>query len=638
MLRCPGVSTKCHPDVAAALERLGVDRLVLVIHDASFPAAAADDTGRGSPYGAGGLALFELAAAVGFNGVQLGPQGETTAHNPSPYDGTIFSKSFLSIALRPLADDPRWGGLLPRELLDEIVAARPGRADRVPYAYVHAAHRRALREAFAAFALRRDALAPLAGELAAFEREHAAWLDRYGLFEALALEHGTAAWPRWASEEDRRLWAPPPGAEAEHERRRRELRARYRDELAFHAFCQFVAHAQHAELRRAIAPLGVKLYGDLQIGHSIVDAWSYQSLYLAGYRMGAPPSRTNPDGQPWGYPVLDPAQYRDGDEDGPARQMVCARMDKMLTEFDGVRIDHPHGLVCPWVYRADDPDPLRAVQTGARLFAAPDLPDHPDHPDLVRFAIPRPDQVDRAPGALRWGDHWVRELDAAQIDRYALLFDCVIDRARAHGRDVGDVVCEVLSTWPYPLRRVMERHGLGRFRVTQKASPRDPTDVYRSENARPSDWIMVGNHDTRPLRIIAETWRGTPEASERAAYLASRLIPDGAARAVFARDLEADPARMVEAMFADLFASPARNVSVFFADLFGCREVYNVPGTVAEANWSLRLPPDFAELYRDRVRDREALDLPRVLALALRARGTDEDDALAARLETTTRR
>ena len=39
----------------------------------------------------------------------------------------------------------------------------------------------------------------------------------------------------------------------------------------------------------------------------------------------------------------------------------------------------------------------------------------------------------------------------------------------------------------------------------------------------------------------------------------------------------------------------ARRVSVFFADLFGLHEVYNVPGLVDPANWTLRLPPTFEE-------------------------------------------
>jgi 4-alpha-glucanotransferase len=53
---------------------------------------------------------------------------------------------------------------------------------------------------------------------------------------------------------------------------------------------------------------GLKLYGDLQIGISAKDAWAYQGLFLDNYLMGAPPSRTNPEGQPWNYPVLDPAR------------------------------------------------------------------------------------------------------------------------------------------------------------------------------------------------------------------------------------------------------------------------------------------------------------------------------------------
>ena len=62
----------------------------------------------------------------------------------------------------------------------------------------------------------------------------------------------------------------------------------------------------------------------------------------------------------------------------------------------------------------------------------------------------------------------------------------------------------VLSTWPFPLRAVMNRYGLGRFCVTQKGDLTRADDVYRSENATDRDWIMVGNHDTRPIWRVAE--------------------------------------------------------------------------------------------------------------------------------------
>ncbi|MFP5369024.1 MAG: 4-alpha-glucanotransferase, partial [Actinomycetes bacterium] len=241
---------------------------------------------------------------------------------------------------------------------------------------------------------------------------------------------------------------------------------------------QFLVHAQHAALRERTAAWGLKLYGDLQIGFSPRDVWAYQGLLLGSYLMGAPPSRTNPEGQPWGYPVLYPEQYhaRHGVVEpdlpetppGPVLWFMGMRVTKMLCEYDGLRIDHPHGLVCPWVYRSGELNALHAVQHGARLFSSPDLP---DHPELARYALVSPEQLERS--LPRHADGWVRELSPAQVRCYSALFDAIIAAAQAHGRKLSDLLCEVLSTLPYPLKRVMEQYGLGRFRVTQKADLRN---------------------------------------------------------------------------------------------------------------------------------------------------------------------
>ena len=262
---------------------------------------------------------------------------------------------------------------------------------------------------------------------------------------------------------------------------------------------------------RAAAAGSVALFGDLQIGFSHRDVWSQRALFRPDYLMGAPPSRTNPAGQAWGYPVLDPDRYRNPDGGaGPVLHLVLGRVARMLDDFDGLRVDHPHGLICPWVYDAADADPAAAVGRGARLFESPDLP---DHPRLAALAIPTRAQLSADPGIARYADDWVRELSEAQVDRYGLLFDGMMAQVRAAGRSVTDVICEVLSTWPYPLRRVMQRHGLGRFRVTQKADLTRADDVYRAENAAPNDWIMVGNHDTPPIWALARQWHGTADRS-----------------------------------------------------------------------------------------------------------------------------
>lgn len=609
---------------------LGVDRLVMAIHDQSFPSTPDEDIGRGSPYGQGARSLLRLVAALGFDGLQFGPQGDTSLTNPSPYDGALFSKSPLSIALGTLAEDPAWAPLV-RDLLPPEVAARPaGATDRVGYEYAWRSAHRNLTALHARFRASSDtpASAPLKERFEVFRRTRGPILEADGLFAALSAEHGSDDWRTWNGaahgDLDRSLFCPPSNRREAALARRAALAKSHAVEIDRHLFGQFVLHEQHRTLReaaRTAAPEGgIALFGDLQIGFSHREVWSRRHLFVNGYLMGAPPSRTNPAGQPWGYPVLDPAQCRPGE---PGRRLVETRVASLLDDFDGIRLDHPHGLVCPWVYDAHDGDPAAAVGRGARLRCSPNLS---DHPRLRALAIPSVAQLSEDPGIPRYADGWVRELTDGQVIEYGVLFDVVMTAVAAAGRKQTDVVCEVLSTWPYPLRRVMERYHLGRFCVTQKADLARPEDVYRSENTSARDWIMVGNHDTPPLWALVEAWQGSAAWAARALYLAERLTSDGATRPAVARWIAADPRHLCHAMVADLFAAPARRVSMFFPDLFGMKAIYNRPGVVDPDNWTLRLPAGFDDDYRERLQSGRALNLPLALALALAARASEPAD------------
>jgi 4-alpha-glucanotransferase len=620
--------------VREALDRLAVRNLVLGIQDSSLPNAEEEDTGRGAPDSEAALNLLRFVRDLGFNGIQLGPQGETRERSASPYEGTVFSRSTLSISLaRLVAGDDPWSGLLEPDALTRVVARRPAGGDRrVPYDFVYREHRCLLREAFAAFESQ-DAR-EVRRAFQNFKQRHAEWLERDALHHALCREYGGTTSETWGAAGaalDSRIWNPAPGEAAARGARLEELRSRHASEMECYRFAQFLAHDQHRSFQEKVRRLGLRLYGDLQVGLSRQDAWSYGALFLPGYVMGAPPSRSNPAGQAWHYPVLDPAQYGELANPGPAMRLVQARIDKMFAEYDAVRIDHPHGLVCPWVYRAEEEEPVRATMRGARLFSSPDLP---DHSELARFAIVRCEQLNPDPETPRHADDWVVELEPEQVDRYALLFDAVVASAHRCGRGTSDLVCEVLSTMPYPLRRVLERHGVGRFRVTQKADVRNPDDVYRSENAAPEDWLMAGNHDTEPLWLRLDGWVKSGEIRERAAYLAERLVPEPRDRARFTDELVRDPGLFAQAQFADLFAAPARNVMIFFTDLFGIAEVYNRPGVISDDNWCLRLSREYRREYLERLSRRRALNLPRALLLALRARERSGGDAeLLRRLE-----
>ncbi len=577
-----------------ALRALGIDDLILAVHDASFPSEAGEDTGRGTPYSRGARRLCEFADGLGFTGLQLGPQGVTTRLNRSPYDATVFSRNPLSISLAALHEDPTWEGLLDREALEAAttgVAPARGRAD---HDHAERALARAIDQAFQRFM---DGASPgLRARFDAFRRDAAGWLEHDAAFEARATEYGS---------DDEKQWPAGEGS--------RELGAASLRSAETYAFAQFVVHAQHAAFRDRTHALGWKVLGDLQVGLAPRDRWRRAHLFLETYALGAPPSRTDPQGQPWGYAVLRP-------DSSEALAFFCARIRKMAREYDGIRVDHPHGLVCPWVYDRTAADALVAVARGARLFESPDLL---DHPGLARYAIARPDQIDT--GVARHDDRWVRALDDAQIARYGRLFDVVVAELEAlraqelQGRR-SDIVCEVLSTAPYPLVEVLRRHGLGRFRVTQKADMTKPGDGYRSENASPRDWIMVGTHDTPPLGRVVDGWFAAGLESQRATYLAERLAPEESQRPALARAIARDRGSMTRAMFADLFASPARHALVFMSDFFGFRDVYNRPGVVNDDNWGLRIPADFEREYRQNLAAGHAMDVAGALAMALRAR------------------
>lgn len=609
---------KLRPAVKEALSRLGIRNFLLGMHDAAFPSLPEEDIGRGSPYSKGGAEFLTFARGIGFNGIQLGPQGITTPANPSPYDSTLFSRNPLSLAPLRLSESP-WN-LLAADRLAKLTDQRPLPADRVHGAFAA----KSIEFIMAEMRGQHSDLAAFRQDLfAAFRQHHADWLERDGFYEILRRRYDGRNWRHWGEDEqarlDKSLLAPRSGLEQAARKRMTNLRKLYQTEIEEYCFIQFLLAELHREFRQTCRFLGLTLFGDCQIGMSGRDAWYAQPFLLHNYVMGAPPSRTNPSGQPWNYPLLDPRQYYLPDRHGklrpgPASRFFRSRIDKLFGEFDGLRIDHPHGLICPWVYRAGQPNPTRAVQAGARLFASPDLI---DHPDLAPFAIPRPEQLN--PRTKRYDDGWVQHLEPEQIDRYATLFEVVMESARANCRGACEIACEILSTQPYPIRKVMKRYGLGRFRVTEKADLDNPHDVYRGENSRPEDWLMLGNHDTPSIWQTAAKWVCSGSAGRQAAYLAERLrIPDRQ-RTLWIEKTTADAGSLAQAKFADLFVGPGKNIMVFFTDLLGIEEAYNIPGTVGGSNWSLRIDPGYQHLYPEMANRGRALHIPRALAMALRA-------------------
>ncbi len=344
-------------------------------------------------------------------------------------------------------------------------------------------------------------------------------------------------------------------------------------EVAFHAFCQWLADASRAAAQRAAREAGmpVGLIADLAVGTDGggSHAWSRQREILPGVSVGAPPDGFSPRGQDWGLTAFSPREMRDGGF-GAFIELLRAA----FRHSGGVRVDHAMGLQRLWV-----------VPHGAG----------PSEGAYLRY--PRDDLM---------------RLLALESHRH---------RALVIGEDLG--------TLPEGFHDHMEAAGILGMRVlwfeqTEDGRFRAPRDWARAAAA------MSSTHD---LPTVAGWWQGrdiawrdrlglfpTPETSaeeharraEDRSALWRAMLESGAASGD--PPAEDDPAPVVEAAPGHLGRTACALVILPVEDALAEAEQPNLPGTVdGHPNWRRRLPGPAAHLLDDPAvaRRLEALALAR---------------------------
>jgi 4-alpha-glucanotransferase len=193
--------------------------------------------------------------------------------------------------------------------------------------------------------VQRHLAGPVTPRAEAFRRyrdERGDALRLHALHDAIA-EHLRAqdagrywGWPAWPDD----LREPSRPGVAEFARQ-------HVDDVQFHAWLQWVADEQVADVQRLATDLGmpVGLYGDYAVGVNPAgsETWSNQRVYRMGAGVGAPPDPLALKGQDWGIPPQDPqALVTAGYE--PFRMLIAANM----RHFGALRIDHVMALFRQW--------------------------------------------------------------------------------------------------------------------------------------------------------------------------------------------------------------------------------------------------------------------------------------------------
>jgi len=208
-----------------------------------------------------------------------------------------------------------------------------------------------LRKAFSRHRARPGA--KLAEDIVRFERANRDWLGNYALFMSLKERHGGASWSEWEKD-----------AALQRQAALASLRKELADEIALHAFLQFLFFRQWKKLKQYANNKGIRIIGDLPIfiAYDSADAWAERELFSIdpGGKLlsvaGVPPDYFSSTGQRWGNPLYRWSTMAEDDY-----LWWRKRIARMLELVDVIRIDHFRGFDAAWEIPAAAP----TAETGA---------------------------------------------------------------------------------------------------------------------------------------------------------------------------------------------------------------------------------------------------------------------------------
>jgi 4-alpha-glucanotransferase len=530
-----------------------------------FALRGEDDLGIGD---LGALREFiDWAAEIGFKLVQLLPINETGADN-SPYNAI----SALAIEPTTLHLGPNSPEELTREDFDAAVAnVDLGRLRRggVKYRQVKKLKRCLLEKAFANFSNR--AGKERQSGFRKFCEEETAWLADYAFFRVLMEENDDSpAWNRWPAQhqsiERARIWLrdlPQDRQSAINERQN------------FFCYVQWIAHQQWREIKSYAEERWVALMGDIPFGVSYysADVFARPDEFALDWSGGAPPELYFKDdeftqkwGQNWGIPL-----YRWDRMRANNFEWWRERVRAVRRIFHLFRIDHVLGFyriyAFPWRPRKNKQFlPLDQNQmlerTGGR---AP------------HFA-PRDDETpENCAANRREGEEYLR---------------VVLEEAGA-----TRVIGEDLGTVPGYVRPNLRALGIAGFKIPQ-------WEVHHEQVTPGSEYerLSVATYTTHDHKPICALWE---EAFEHPTATSEQSRFDLTKIAVFAGfdpkidkiDFEKD---FYPAVMEALFKSEAWLAIVMITDLLARKYRFNVPGTLANSNWTRRMQRSVAQLRAGR--------------------------------------
>ncbi len=594
---------------------IGTDQRIAITHGSVFPAAGRDSF-VGSPYGEGATRWINFLKLYGFNGNQLGPNGMILYDdkNYSPYNSSALNENFLFIDLKPLTTE-KYGKILSEESYEKLTI--PADADDKNYRLSNFAEAKyvyfqALNESYKNFkanlAKGQPEAIQLNKEFEEFKAQKGKQTEEEGLYRVLSTLYGDEDCDNWP-EYDSDLMILTRQDNIKAKKHYASLIKRFHKSIEEYQFEQFIVTKQIKENKEFRDGIGFTYFSDLLVGCSKMDYWRYKEAFLKGYYMGAPADDATKPHQTWGIHVINPQKlFIDKDQLNIGGEFLREKLRHALENCENIRIDHPMGMIEPFVYRGDS---LQYDENGKQIKDAL----------YVRYLS----QLFEA---------------GTPIDKYSdyekIMTRIVLPTLKEKNiTDKNAPVWENLCSEPTLFKKVYyEQNNLPHMIMLDYKRGKDYNN--------PDDWYLLGSHDSIPVLNMLKRHGGNIRNEEawNPLYLAgylnqdtkridenvefcntiSNTFPDKTPKTGV--DLAKADMAMVQAKFAELLLK--KKIQISFADILGITDngvVYNIGGESNPVFWKERLAPDFEDKYYENLSSETptALNMPEVLKIALQA-------------------
>ncbi len=372
-----------------------------------------------------------------------------------------------------------------------------------------------------------------------------------------------------------------------------KYKEKYKDEIEFFTFRQFIAYKQRIETKKALNEKGIEVDGDVPIGFGPDEIWAFPDAFDKVHTIG------------WGFPLL---KYYDliKNPNSAAAKLLRQKFGLAARIYDGIRVDVGVSYDAYMVRMAKGKDLKESYLY--KEYTTPLFMRQKGYSKMYYKSYDNKGKV------LDFIEKTIRDIKGDDYDFRKITYEAdgnsgkVLNwDAKPYPKDVFKNRNAMFTTY-YEYPKHGNNYGWG------------SVDFFLNTAGMNPDSLTIGtnNHDGIPLRMVAEEKKDFDmiKNREKSTFVLSKTLN-------IPRYELKDAKKWIKAKFAELYFAPRR--FLYYIDVLGKKDRINNEDERFYANrFRARLNWDFERQYHASLQEGQGFNRPEILSMVFKAKGLDK--------------